>query len=275
LTIATIVQEPAEKYHANPALSRSRLWQFCKSRREYERNAPLKANDNLRLGTFVHSLLLEDRPCAVAIPQELLSVDGAARTKAAKEWRAEREADGLIVLPADEIAKGEAMAASVRNRLGSWLDLPSKREASIYWHDDRSNLDLRVRPDWIIDNGKTAFVLDLKTTESVEPMAFRKSVIDYGYHLQAVMYSDGVEAAIGKETEFYFVGVEKEPPYVCSLRFLDRAAIQDAWGMYRKALISLRECLDSGNFADWHEDQVVSISLPEWAFNLGGEECQR
>ena len=263
-----IIQEPASDYHAHPAISRSRLWQFIQSRRAFERNEPVTQTDTMRLGTLVHALLLEDRPCAVSVPNELLSVDGKVSTKAAKAWRAEQEANGLLVLPPDEIQTAERMAASVRERLEAWLLRPSLREQSIYWQHEPTGLDLRCRTDWLIPNGGTTFILDLKTTESNKPFKFKKSIEEYGYHLQAVMYSEGVRAWTGKDvdTEFYFVGVEKEPPYVCCIHAIEPDSLIRASEMFESSLHSLARCLKTGNFADPWESEIISHELSPYSF---------
>lgn len=266
-----IVQEPAADYHRHPAISRSRLWQFIQSRRAFERNEPKAQTADMRLGTLVHSLLLENESPVVQIPRELLGKgprgpNTACNTKAAKDWREAAESRGLLVMSPDEVEIAEAMANSVRGRLAAWLSRPSQREQSVHWIDERTGLELKCRPDWLIENGETVFVLDLKTTESNQPRKFKRSIEDYGYHVQAAMYSDGVREITGKLTEFYFVGVEKEPPYVCCIHEIAPDSLRMAHGLYRDALNDLRECLASGNFSDPWEEEIISHNLSKFAF---------
>ena len=272
---AELVNESNGSYHATNAISRSRLWQFMQNPRDYEARREIETTDNMRLGTLVHSLFLEDRQIAVSVPVELLASNGAASTKAAKEWIANAEADGLLVLKPHAIEQAKMMAWSVRtlfNRYG-WMNLESIREQSIYWTDDETGLRLKCRPDLIIQSGGSVFLFDLKTTESVKKRDFQSSVVNYGYHLQDAMYSEGVKRFLGvDDLDFYFVCVEKKPPYVCCLHVLCGESRASAGEMYRGVLSRLRQAIDLNDFRLEEEKGVTINSLKKWAFAQGESE---
>ena len=89
-----------KEYHAHPAISRSKLADFAKSRRWYEAchvtgtHNPVGNDDKLclKIGTSVHSLLLEpsdfERRASV-VPPSALSKSGSRAGNAWKDWKAE------------------------------------------------------------------------------------------------------------------------------------------------------------------------------------------
>jgi hypothetical protein len=100
----------------------------------------------MRKGTATHTALLEphrfDR-IVVTFPPELLASNGAVSTKAAKDFRAEHEAAGRVVMKEADAAKVRAMADSVRRVCSDWFELESMRERSIYWTDEATGLRAR------------------------------------------------------------------------------------------------------------------------------------
>ena len=68
-------------------------------------------------------------------------------------------------------------------------------------------------------------LIDLKTAVTAAPQRFSRSLVDYGYALQAAWYQDGYEALTGERLPFVHVVVEKEPPHLVAMYQVDA----DAW----------------------------------------------
>lgn len=267
---------PAADYFADhSAWSQSMLKVFMDRRRLAEAYyvtgtaEPPEPTDPMRKGTATHTALLEperfDR-LVVTYPRELLAKNGAVSTNAAKDFRDEQEAAGRVVLKADQFSAVRSMAESVRKVCGRWLELPGKKEQSIYWADDITGLRLKARIDWIVEREERQFIFDLKTTNDVSPAAFRKRIED-GYWIQAEHYAAGVEAVTGRKTTFIFVAVESAFPFSTALYELDAEAIGRSIDGRRAVLNQLADCLARNDFRESWEGRVVPLSVREWAFN--------
>ena len=53
-------------------------------------------------------------------------------------------------------------------------------EISYFWHDEKTGVLLKARPDKVVDD----IIIDVKTTVSANPNVFYKKAYDYGYHKQ-------------------------------------------------------------------------------------------
>jgi exodeoxyribonuclease VIII len=93
-------------------------------------------------------------------------------------------------------------------------------------------------------------IIDLKTTEDASPRGFAQSVKKYRYDVQAAFYSDGLEEATGKACNgFFFVAVEKHPPYLVGWYFIGNEDLKEARQKYKKNLMTYGFCKKSNI---WH-----------------------
>lgn len=262
---------PEAVYHADPVPSRSlsssgaRRLLECPALFDYERRhkrGPKKAFD---IGSAAHHLVLGTGP-------ELVVIDAPdMRTKAAKEQRdAAYARDAIPLLPAEfeqvqsmaEALKGHPMAAKV------FAPERGPAERSLFWQDAETGVWCRARLDHMPTADYTArwfIVSDYKTTRSAHPEQISKAVYDYGYHIQAAMYLEGVRAlGIHADPRMVFVFQEKAAPYVTTVIELDHVALKIGHSQLRKALALYRQCSESGRWPGYSE-QVETISLPVYA----------
>lgn len=174
-----------------------------------------KATREMDMGTITHSLLLENDKSRVVIVRA-----DDWRTKAAKEERdAARAVGKLPILEKDYetvllmVAAGES-AIRESEFADDWRDGVSEQtmifeDAGIWW---------RSRPDRKSKRVK----FDLKTCENAEPNAFLKTILSYGYDLQAGICNRG-SFVLEQDFEsiFVFVALERTPPYAASFLTLD------------------------------------------------------
>tara|TARA_R100000734_G_scaffold19149_2_gene18631 strand:- start:7226 stop:7993 length:768 start_codon:yes stop_codon:yes gene_type:complete len=130
------------------------------------------------------------------------------KTRRGKEWEAFSKAHvGKTIISFKEALKIKEMEESLFSKkaikealtdsdnsyesvaIGNIYDTPCKGKADIV-------------------NDKKGMIIDLKTTQSVNPKEFRRSCYKYGYHRQAYFYKE-----LFKANQFMFICVEKEPPY--------------------------------------------------------------
>ena len=116
--------------------------------------------------------------------------------------------------------------------------------------------------------GDTAIVPDVKTTQDTDPHMFRRSVIEYGYHLQEAHYTAGIRAAYGVEkVNFMFLAVESQEPFeVC----LHNLSASDSRKAAKQRLTLLRMLKESMEQSIWKNDWSVGVNeleeLPDYAF---------
>lgn len=179
------------------------------------------------IGRAAHRAVLGRGGDYVAYPEDFLASNGAASTKAAKEWAEEQRAAGRTPLKADVIEAVENMAAATRAHLaacGITLD-PERSEITAVAEIDgvmcRARMDNAPdRPVMLPGIGPRKVIVDFKTCEVATPEACRRSVEGYAYDVQKQHYSEVWTAATGEERAFLFVFTEKSPPHGCCILWL-------------------------------------------------------
>lgn len=259
-----------EDYRKFAAVSRSDLllierspayYQFCK-------NHPEKVTDALRLGTAVHARILT--PETFRSNYFVAPMIPPRTTKAGKDaWlNIQYEANGREILTADEAEIIVGIAASVQaDRLASALMSNGKAETSIVWTDEITGEDCKARPDYIRETPDgVVIVTDLKTTRDASTEGFTKEAFNLGYPLQAFMYSEAVRIAYGKPVKFYFVAVEKEPPFAVNVFAADEIFVRYGEERFRELVGIYHECKTSGNWYGYKgfSGLVQPLTLPNY-----------
>lgn len=270
----------ADDYHADPCpepslsstlgrllLNRSPLHAWTASPRLNPDHEP-EDKATFDVGRAAHREVLGVGADWCVIPEDLLADNGAASTKAAKEYIAEARAAGLTPLKDAEATKIYAIAWAVRKTLD---------RMGIRFDDTRSELAATAQIDGVwcramVDNAPAdprLPIYDLKTTTDASPDACIRAVVTYGYDFQAAHYLDTWEAATGERRSFRFVFVEKAPPYGVSVVQLvddpddDADWMASARSKVREARRIWRECLDAD---DWpgYPARVALIGAPTY-----------
>lgn len=284
-----IAQSPAHYYHAVNAAND---------------NEPTAAQ---AFGTAFHTLLLEpevfwatyaeplkrsDYPNALGNKDELIALAGehdVAIKKSAKVddiavaireagiefelWseikaRHDEKNQGRVVLSEDDFYRLIDMRDAVMaHPAASYLmNLPGKAEQSVYWNDPKTGVLCRCRPDyWTQSN----IVVDLKTCVDASPEGFAKSIYNWRYHVQDVMYRDGIKIATGNEPQFVFLAVEKGACVVngvskgVAVYQLDLLSREAGALLYRANLGTYAQCSESGKWPGYH-NFVQEIAIPAW-----------
>jgi hypothetical protein len=264
-----VIVETNQQYHANSAVSHSKLEVFRRRPQLYYRRYITKTIDveqptaALRLGSAVHCSVLEplEMPRRFAVRPD--GID--RRTKEGKERFAafEQQHAGKEILDMDEAAQVIAMTDAVRqNDLAAQLLAHGQPELS--WRTGGS-MTLQCRTDWFNRDGCALtdgrpYIVDLKTTESLSSDEFFK----YGYHRQAGFYLPLVTELLGTPVfDFFFIAVEKVEPFgVAVYRMTDDAC---ALGQDETVadLTRLKECMTSGHWPNIPE-QVRELGVPTW-----------
>lgn len=271
---AGIYQLPADVYHADPCPAPSLSSTLAKTMiaqsplHAWDKSPLLNPNyeptdsKTFDIGRAAHRAVLGQGEGYVAIPNDMLASNGAASTKAAKEFIEEARASGLTPLKADEVDQIGTIADKVRaklDRMGIDID-PAHSEVTAIAQIDG------VWCRAMIDNAPTdprQPLYDLKTCEDASPQAVERSIMNYGYQLQAQHYIDVWKAATGEDRAFCFVFVEKKSPHEVTLARIANGTMVIA----RKQAIRAREmwanCIKAQSWPGY-PDGIMEIDLPAY-----------
>lgn len=227
----------------------------------------------MEMGTAAHCLVLDGEEAFNGA--YIKKPDGLSlATKQGKEWKASVGRKKVLNSGGkdDPWNSVQGMAESLRRLQwysGTDSEYIKRNEVSIYW--DWMGVRCKARLDSVlIEEG---IVLDLKTTDSVDPELFAKKVVGLGYDFQAAYYAKAAEVAFGKEFKFIFAAIERKAPYTVDL--FDVTPDMLAEGMYKceKALKIYAECEASGEWPN-REPRIHSLDYPGWYNRVRVEEPQ-
>src|SRR5690606_31969461 len=93
---------------------------------------------------------------------------------------------------------------------------------------------------------------------------FSRSLLNYGYHIQAAMYLDGITTIEDQPfNDFVFIVVEKSPPYLVSIFQLEPLSLDIGRMEYRQALRDFAEYQANGGWAGYPME-IQEVGLPAW-----------
>ncbi|MBN6728753.1 PD-(D/E)XK nuclease-like domain-containing protein [Burkholderia multivorans] len=258
-----------DEYHVRGEISKSQLdtinvspAHFWALHRDPGRPAPTTRVGQLE-GNLAH--------CAILEPEEFDKryVLGPTVNRNTKVWKEFVEANpDRIAIQQDQYDTAWRQSESVRA-------LPEIREAlsrgraevSAFWTDPATGVPCRCRPDWVHDlTESNVLLVDLKTFSSAGPHEFRRQAARKRYHVQDAFYSDGYEAASGKEVRaFVFVAVETEWPFAAHAMMLDDMSREQGRADYSRNLETYARCEAAGEWPGYSKE-ITLITLPQWAF---------
>lgn len=242
-----------EEFDSTPA-----VFQFAQTHKRTS-----KAYD---LGHAVHAAVLGVGAEAVAYPDDLLASNGAASTKAAKEWAERIRAEGMVPMKADDLtpilAMKEAVLAQPNAR--ALLEVATGREVSVF--ADIEGVPTRARFDALSEKTPQGiFGIDLKTSaRPVSKDAFSREALKYGYHVQQEFYRDTYRVSEDDEINFIFIAVETTRPHLVAVHQLDVVYQQMGARLAKESRRIYAECTASGVWPGYPED-VQLVSPPTWA----------
>lgn len=257
-------QIPIEAYHHDaalcdgPSISASGLKQIANCPAKYWAFSPLNPNRFLPLetkaldfGRAAHCLVLGEPEFHGHF---VISPYDAFHSKDARTWRDVQE---RTILKAEDFDRVRAMADAQRASpvVMQAFELGSP-EQSLLWKDLETGIWLKSRPDWLPFDPTQRFLVDYKTAVTIEPRKLAVDAFKFGYHVQAALQMDAVQIVLGikRPLGIAHVAQEKDPPYLCDLRMFQPEQLDYGRLIYRKALRTFADCLDSGKWPAYTTD---------------------
>jgi hypothetical protein len=142
-------------------------------------------------------------------------------------------------------------------------------QLSLFWTDPITGLNLKTRPD--ICKRKNNVIVNLKTILDGSPQNFSKELANYDYPLQACVEISGcIESGLMEKVDNYFwLVVEKEPPYNATLYEFIKADIDACMIDFRFLLGSIAKAFETNEFPGYTElaDNkwgILNANIPAW-----------
>lgn len=145
---------------------------------------------------------------------------------------------------------------------------------SMFWTDKETGLKLKTRPD--ICRSKNNVIVDVKTALDGSPEAFSKAIGNNDLAFQAVMQIDGVVQSgfMEKVDNYFWLVVEKEPPFSATLYEFQPEDIEWAMDEYRYVLKVVKEALEREHYPSYsyradNKYGILQANIPLWYRNYG------
>ena len=257
---------PEEVYHADATcLTNSGITQMLRSPLHWhaafvDPNRPeKKKSEALELGSAVHAALLEPDKFST---QYVKGLDLDKRCNANKDAHAafQLENEGKVILDAKAYTQALSIHSAASQSPAAALFKGNGYAEVTGISQHHCGATVKSRMDYF--NPETGIIVDIKTCEYASPAAFKKSVVNYGYHRQAAFYSWLVQSLGLPFQAFQIVAVEKSYPYAIGVYTMDFEALQVGWWEVEPMIRLWQSCRLSGN---WHGYLPQDLALPSYA----------
>ncbi len=259
---AVLVNIKDKDYRGATGLSQSSIKDFIKSPAHYlvateQTSEPTPA---MQLGTAFHAVMLQDKPrehYAVKIKMDGRTKDG----KAYNEQFALDNAGKAVINTEDEETlfkmRESILAHPLASKLAKGL---THKEFAVFGSIETNEGYVRLKG--LIDgySETEGYILDYKTCEDASPLGFIKAIRDRRYDIQSVQYPWLLNNAKMKVKDFYFVCVEKVPPYAVGVYRIDLDNLIETGKKWAWAINDFCECQNTGKFPAYSDD-CITLSL--------------
>lgn len=217
------------------------------------------------IGSAFHTLLLE--PELFESQFTIADIDG--RTKEGKFLKAKYQAEKISILSTEEKENLDAMVNAVKaNKSAMKLLKDGVPEMSIFFKDEDTEIDCKIRPDYTRKDG---LIIDIKSCIDASKEEFEKTIINMDYYIQAAMYLDGVAQTDNASMHFIFIAVEKTAPFGVGVYALSNELVEAGRKKYKKALHILDNCIKNNSYP-CYPDVITEVNAPRWFLKQADEE---
>lgn len=266
--VSVAYNQPDPAYRREPGENQSHLKHILKSPAHYKASKQRRFNASvfMDIGSALHCKVLEgDEEFSnrfVLKPGDL-----SLATKEGKEWKVANKSKTVLSNSDKDMAWDSVHGMSKSLQQLDWFD-PTQadyrkfNELSIYWEKD--GVECKARLDRLVDDGDRLLVLDLKTTDSIEPSVFEKKVAGgMNYIFQAAWYAEAAELAFKKPAEFIFVAIERQQPWSVGIFQVSPGMMEEGQAQIKEARRRLVECRKT---KVWPSPEVSTnlLQLPRW-----------
>jgi hypothetical protein len=254
--------------HNWPLANHSTLKLFDKppAKAKHLMDLPPEPSDALNMGDGAHAATLEPTRFATEF------IRGLERGRRSNEDKAawadfEDEHHGKMILPPDDYDACCAMRDALWNQEStarSMLQAPGKNERSFVWRDHLTKLLCRGRADRMARWQSWTIVVDLKTARSAAMDDFSRDIAKYSYASQAAFYLDGLATLYPLERRWFWIVVEKDPPYLHAVYEPTDRLLEQGRRMYRRWIDIYKHCRETDIWPGYPPG-IQEIEIPKWS----------
>lgn len=226
-------------------------------------------SDLMRMGTAVHCMVLEPKEFQNRYVFAPRNYDKRYKVDQAEAKAIAESYPGKIILEQRDQITLKKIVAGLQNHAMArqLLAAEGQPELSIFWRDDLTGLDLKVRIDRFVKLGSTGVMLEVKSTDNASPEAFGRKIVDMDYDLRAVMYADGLKRAYGFTPSIVWLVIERETGFVALYQPTPKMLTR-AWRRYEEARIALAHAKKFNSWPAYQTGESIEpIDLPRWIRN--------
>ena len=256
------------EYNEHSGIRRSDLWLMHDSPEKFRYhmdNPETEKSPALLFGSAAHKHVLE--PLDFSNEYAIAPIVDR-RTKAGKEaWEQFcNENEGKIVISQDDFDTIDDMANAVMSCPLAMNMLQGEHEHPYFWNDPETDEECKCKLDVLHDEDGRLVVVDYKTTASAQTERFNSELFKYGYHVQAAMYTEGVQIAIGLDYRpgFVFVAQEKKAPYSVNVIEVSEDVMKYGDHVYHELLQMYHDCKEVDIWNGYVSDVPNETQLPGW-----------
>jgi hypothetical protein len=251
------IKATPQKLHG--AVSKSLLWDFSRSPFKWFYGGAKETTDKMAFGSLVHALCLTPE---LVEAQYVMAPFDDFRTKEARAWRDEQVDTGKSVVKETDWHRAEDIKEAVMESQYVWSLGACCYEVAAFAQIGGTVVSGMV--DFLPHSGEA--LVDLKTTSTIGDVGnLTKLVMNMGYHWQAALYLDLVNACGEKQYEhFEFLFVEDQAPHEIAVVRLSPRFIELGRIGYMNAIAKWQEAVKTKQFKP-AIDVVVEIEPPAWA----------
>ena len=262
-----------EEYDACDAMNQSTLKHGLKSMSALKAamDKPSEPSEAMEFGTLVHTCILEPD----AVEQRYYVWDKSDAHGSSKAGIAEKKAaykaagDRTVVLKSDyEKARQACVLLEQTTHAMNLLDPDLIHEcAAIWWDLEHGGVWCKALIDGYLPG---RWIVDIKTTRDASPQGFQRSIVRYGYHIQAAFYRDAIWMAAGNEIflPYYIIALETSDPPQLAVYHMSDDAIDIGRQEYQRLLDEYAACKRHDIWPSYATD-IQEITLPPWAMHGG------
>ncbi len=228
------------------------------------REEPEEETPAMILGSLIHQVILE--PTKPLLRIAVKPADMKFSTKEGKQWRAEREAAGMVIVPeSDWKSLGGVIRAATENSFIRDTMHGAQTEVSLFAKIG-DGLMRKARVD-IVPAGN--FLADIKTLDDASKEAFKKYLADRGYARQAAWYRRIWNHLFpgDRRDKFVFFAMEKDPPYATAIYQVSEEVLDRADDANEAMFAEFERCVNTGEWPAYPAEPQF-VSLPPWVKSL-------
>lgn len=149
-----------------------------------------------------------------------------------------------------------------------------QHEVPFFWTDPETGEKCKCKADAVKTEDGRYVMIDYKTASDARTDVFNGHIFKLGYHVQAAMYTEGMQIALGLDyrPRFLFVVQEKKEPYSVNVIEVGEDVMNYGDAEYHRLLQKYHECSEADIWEGYIQDGMANEAyLPGW-LSIGEEE---